>query len=101
MFFQIFNKISIILIFFLVSVCIIGDKLVENIANPALVKGICDNVVHGIVGLLTAMIIVVDTKNYKLASDESVLLVLCCTIVSSMIDVDHFIEARSLKFEVE
>lgn len=101
MFFQILNKISIILIFFLAAVCIIGDKLVESIANPVLIRGICDNTVHGLVGLLTAMIIVVDTKNYKLASDESVLLVLCCTLVASLIDIDHFIEARSLKFGVK
>lgn len=78
--------------------CLIGDKLVELSRLPIL-KAICDNLTHGVVGLLSAILLVINIKE-KLQHKESCGLVTLCLLISCVIDVDHFIAAKSMQLVV-
>lgn len=79
--------------------CLIGDNLVERFSNFAIFKAICDNFTHGLIGFLSAFLIVSELRDHVLWNERS-LLIAACTIVSSLIDIDHFIAARSWNLSV-
>lgn len=73
-------------------ICVFGDKKVQSTSEP-LTKALIDNSTHAVVGLLSAMIIVADQL-------DKVHLAVACMLLSSLIDVDHFLEANSLRLSV-
>lgn len=80
-------------------VCLLGDELVRWNANSLLSRAICDNVTHALNGMLCAVIITL-RANVQLSSNARFILILCGALVSSCIDLDHFIMARSLTLQV-
>ncbi|XP_052897649.1 transmembrane protein 267 [Anopheles moucheti] len=82
----------------LCCVCICGDKLTEYVQYPALLRACIDNATHAFIGCIAAEIILHSFK-YQLARHEYYLLLFIGMIVSSFIDLDHFIEARSFSLQ--
>lgn len=72
--------------------CFAGDKVLRVERNN-IAKAIIDSVTHGLVGLLSSMILFTDNI-------ENMHLAIICMIFSSAIDIDHFITARSMKLSV-
>lgn len=89
----------IVLTTLLAVVCFVGDRLVEYQSDSALGKAICDSLTHATVGLLSATILVLQLMQH-IHMNEKLLLILICCLLSSLIDVDHFIAARSLRLAV-
>lgn len=73
--------------------CKMGDKLLQTMSAGQLSKAIVDNVTHALVGLLSGIIVVSSHQ-------EKLHLAIGCMLISSLIDADHFIAARSLKLVV-
>lgn len=92
---------SLCICLFVVSamVCTIGDCLVELSWNSCLRKAICDNITHAIVGLLSALHFIC-LLNGHVAANEKLRLICGGFLLSSLIDIDHFIEARSFRLSV-
>ncbi|XP_053665188.1 transmembrane protein 267 [Anopheles marshallii] len=82
----------------LCCVCVFGDKLTEYVQNPALSRACIDNATHAFIGCVAAEIVLHSFK-YQLARQEYCLLLFTGMIVSSFIDLDHFIEARSFSLQ--
>lgn len=72
--------------------CVVGDNRLKASIKPV-IKAAFDNVTHGIVGLLSASIVIG-------AQADKLYLAVACMMISSLIDADHFIAARSLKLSV-
>jgi hypothetical protein len=66
----------------------VGDKKLQTIKHP-LIKAFCDNMTHGLIGLFSAAIVLVDNI------DKLYFAGFCM-----MVDIDHFLVARSLKLSV-
>jgi uncharacterized membrane protein len=77
----------------IVLTCIIGDKKLNSTNERQIVRAFYDNITHGLVGLFSAAILFTDDW-------ERMCWAVICMILSSAIDVDHFILARSLKLSV-
>lgn len=78
--------------------CILGDEMVEYFSSR-IMKAICDNVTHGLVGYLSAVIIAHNYKGSVLPTEKK-LVAFMSYLTASVIDADHFIEARSFKLKV-
>lgn len=83
----------------LAVVCIFGDWLVGLNSNSSIAKAIFDNVTHACVGLLTASLLFIQLDRRISSAERNAAIIVCC-LVSSLIDVDHFIAARSWKLTV-
>lgn len=78
--------------------CLLGDNFVELTQHP-LLKALADNATHAAIGALTG--ITFATQFYERTSQLfGWILIFTCFVVSSFIDLDHFVEARSLYLEV-
>ncbi|CAG9790631.1 unnamed protein product [Diatraea saccharalis] len=75
---------------------VFGDFLVfrSNFTNSQVIRAVTDNLVHAIIGCLSAMIFFNHETN--LTRQACHLNIAFCTMLSSFIDVDHFLVARSL-----
>lgn len=83
----------------LVSItCIVGDNLLETTRHP-LLKALCDNATHAIVGGLTGIAFIMHFYD-KLSNVAGWTLIFACFAVSSFIDLDHFAAAKSLSLYV-
>lgn len=80
-------------------VCIVGDWMVELNSNSKIAKAIVDNATHTCVGLLTAPLLLIQLNRRISSFDRNAIIIVCC-LVSSLIDIDHFIVARSLNLTV-
>jgi len=69
--------------------CVVADKKMQSISEP-LTKALIDNSTHAMVGLLSAVIVFIDQL-------DKIHFVVVCAVVSSLIDSDHFVMAKSLK----
>lgn len=89
--------IKAILTLCIAASAIIGDVLVDY-SDIKIVKALVDNCTHAIIGGFTWTLIQTYRKNdiYTNAFLE----IFICTAASSLIDVDHFIVARSFRLEV-
>ena len=89
----------------LVSTCIIGDLLlgVVQIKSSHLLRAAVDNGTHGLVGLLSWAIVVNPTLIPVLELLKEPLLweVVLCGVLSSLVDLDHFLAAKSFKLQVK
>lgn len=72
--------------------CVVGDNRFRAATTPV-IKAAFDNVTHAIVGLLSATIVIG-------AQADKFHLAVACMMISSLIDADHFIAAKSLKLSV-
>ncbi|XP_062541257.1 transmembrane protein 267 [Armigeres subalbatus] len=78
----------------LLIVCLVGDKLLQTVQKPPLLKAAVDNVTHALIGLIATEIVVHQFRD-QLGRSELWLLIGFGFGLASWIDVDHFIEARS------
>lgn len=62
-------------------------------------EALADNATHGLVGAMSALIVVMEFSD-RLALVEQKWLIAVGFLVSSGIDVDHFIAARSIRLKV-
>lgn len=81
------------------GICIFGDYLVERNHESQILKAICDNTTHALIGLFSALIMILEA-NRRIGGIERISLIVICTIVSSFIDFDHFVVAKSIKLSV-
>lgn len=81
------------------GICILGDYLVDINHESQIAKAIFDNVTHATIGLLSAIILILQS-NHRIIRTERYLLIAMSVLVSSLIDIDHFIMAKSLKLSV-
>lgn len=72
--------------------CVVGDKKLQT-SREQLSKSLWDNATHALVGFFTAIIVLTDQS-------DRLQLAAVCLIMSSVIDVDHLIAARSFKLAV-
>ncbi|XP_049293772.1 transmembrane protein 267 [Anopheles funestus] len=82
----------------LCCVCVFGDKLTEYVQKSALLRACIDNATHAFIGCVVAEITLHSLK-YQVSHQEYCLLLFVALIVSSFIDLDHFIEARSFSLQ--
>ncbi|XP_050075591.1 transmembrane protein 267 [Anopheles maculipalpis] len=93
-----FNIVLVLKHVILCCVCIFGDKVTETVQKPALLRACIDNATHATIGCIAAEILLHSLK-YHTKNQEYWFLLLIATVVSSLIDLDHFIEARSFRLQ--
>lgn len=79
--------------------CLFGDEIARWNVNSLLLRAICDNLTHALNGMLCALIITLRT-NIQITGNDRFILTQLGALISSCIDLDHFIMARSLTLEV-
>lgn len=72
--------------------CVAGDIKLRTVSEP-LSRSIWDNTAHALIGFFSALIILTDHVDH-------LHMAIACMIMSSIIDIDHFIEARSARLTV-
>jgi hypothetical protein len=75
--------------------CAVGDKKFQTSTKP-LLKAFIDNSTHGAIGFFSAIIAFWDHRDWIYCLQLSA----ACLMMSSLIDADHFIAARSLTLSV-
>lgn len=81
------------------ATCLLGDTVVDIVKQYDLLRSLCDNLTHAIIGALSALILVIKFQD-RLFPDEQKLLVIFGFTAAALVDVDHFIEARSFRLKV-
>ncbi|XP_055536911.1 transmembrane protein 267 isoform X3 [Wyeomyia smithii] len=79
-------------------ICIAGDKLQLVVQKPHLLRAVIDNASHALIGLIASEIVVHHYKDHLGRSQMYGLIATGC-VLSSVIDLDHFIEAKSFHLE--
>ncbi|XP_012264246.2 transmembrane protein 267 [Athalia rosae] len=72
-----------------------GDSLLYNLKNSTL-RAISDNVTHALVGGLSWTLVITLSKN---SVTRNLLGITLCFVISSLIDLDHFLLAKSWKLQ--
>lgn len=95
--FKISTVVHLVLILSLASTAVIGDLLVQH-ASLHIQKAIFDNFTHAAIAGISWIIVCF----YFRCSDLYVVFseVLACTMIGSVIDLDHFLMARSVNLKV-
>ena len=73
----------------------IGDKLLQQ--DSEVIRAFSDNLTHATVGGLTWLLVLILSKKSILQNISSVIL---CFFISSFLDLDHFLVARSWRLHV-
>lgn len=94
-----FTNKQFILSCLLCITCILGDKLVDIYKSSNVAKALLDNLTHGLIGYIVGCIVADEFKD-RLSAYEQLLLSTFCFFIASVIDVDHFIEAKSFNLHV-
>lgn len=81
-----------------VLACLLGDYLDEKTDHP-LLRALCDNGTHALVGALSGISFVIHFHD-KISNVTGWLMMFGCFACSSLIDMDHFIIAKSFSLEV-
>ncbi|XP_013162575.1 PREDICTED: transmembrane protein C5orf28 homolog [Papilio xuthus] len=91
--------LSILLTILLCLSAIIGDYVVfrSKYSESQVFRAFSDSSVHAIIGLISGMLFF--TYDIGLTTQARIYNVIFCTILSSLIDIDHFIAARSFKLK--
>lgn len=86
----------------LVMVCICGDSLTNNLKKLSLRKGMADNLTHGLIAAISWLLVLLPLKcQFEFwLSPNKLAQVVTCGLVGCLIDVDHFITAKSLSLKV-
>lgn len=85
--------INTVLSALIVVTCYVGDKKLHATNERQIVRAFFDNATHGLVGLFACGIAFIDNW-------DKMYMAVVCMLISSAIDVDHFIVARSLHLKV-
>lgn len=85
--------VNSILSFVVAVTCAVGDKSLQKMPLQPLTKAMIDNSIHGLIGLFSATILLTD--NF-----DKLHMAVACMMMSSVIDADHFVAARSFKLAV-
>lgn len=92
----------------IITVCLLSDLALNfdfskhtpsrrTTSEFEVLKALCDNVGHGLTALLAWLVVI----NYDLSSDTwNVITTVVCGLCGSMIDLDHFYSARSIRLQV-
>lgn len=83
----------------LVAVSLLGDHLVSRIHQKHAVKAISDNSTHFLIGGISWLIVCINTS-FLQNHTQSIYEILLCALIAAVIDVDHFICAKSLSLKV-
>ncbi|KAJ0169487.1 hypothetical protein K1T71_015074 [Dendrolimus kikuchii] len=91
--------LNIILSILLLILTICGDYIVfkSKYSDSQLYRGFADSLVHASIGCVSAITFFSNGLNIPLSS--CICNVSICTVMSSFIDVDHFIVARTFNFK--
>ncbi|XP_028171688.1 transmembrane protein 267 [Ostrinia furnacalis] len=83
----------------LFSTALLGDYIVfkSKYSNSFIFRAIADSTVHAGVGLFSSLLFF--SRGQSILSNTCIYNVILCTIVSSLIDVDHFIVAKSINLK--
>ncbi|KAK0168361.1 hypothetical protein PV327_002172 [Microctonus hyperodae] len=88
------NKIIQVISLFLIGIIsVTGDKIVKN-SDDMVIRAISDNLTHGLVAGISWLLVTVINQHSIINNIPCIVL---CATISSLIDIDHFIEARSWK----
>lgn len=101
MFSQILRVMSVsnVIISILIGiVAIIGDELVAKMSK-FIERAVTDNATHAIIGGLS-WLIVTNNVQYFCTPVQKLLEIIICTLISSFIDLDHFLVAGSFNHSV-
>ena len=95
---QLLSPVSIISSLLLPAVCMTGDHLLsyQFIRSNMYRRSLTDSITHGIIGGVSWMIVLGESA----LSRSGVTQFFLGIILASVVDVDHFIMARSLKLQV-
>lgn len=94
---MIFHKIWIVncsLSLAVVGVCIVGDMSLGMSHRSQLFRAYADNLSHALIGLLSCCIVIAENSN-------NFYVAVICLIISSLIDIDHFLAAKSFRLSVK
>jgi len=80
----------------LFSVCVLGDILSQNQNGLPIMRALFDSATHGLVGII-AWFIAIDNGSLSVQSSKEIIL---CGVLAAIVDLDHFIAARSLSLDV-
>ncbi|XP_018579196.1 transmembrane protein 267 [Anoplophora glabripennis] len=94
MFFKYFYSLNVYITFLIAVVAILGDYIVAHL-KIHIFQAIFDNATHAIIGGLSWFLVCINYKT-ELRSSYVILEIGICSFLSSFIDVDHFIAAKSL-----
>lgn len=77
----------------ILGICVFGDRLLEepDFTRIGWMRAIIDNSTHGAVGLLSWMVVLGGGCNSHGAQQ-----IFLCGILASLVDIDHFIAAKSI-----
>lgn len=98
MFIKYFFSLNIYITFLIAITAILGDYIV-SLSKIHIFQAIFDNATHAIIGGLSWFLICINYKK-ELSSSYVILETGICSLLSSLIDVDHFIAAKSLNLKV-
>lgn len=96
--FHLMVYIRIVLTTLVTITCLLGDNFVELTEHPVL-RALVDNGTHAVIGAITGIAFVVQFYE-KITNCLGWSLIILCFSTSSLIDLDHFIQARSWNLEV-
>lgn len=96
---SLFNIKQLALPVILGATCLLGDIIVDIVKQYELLRSLCDSLTHAIVGALSALVLVLKFHD-RLPPDEQKLLVIFGFTAAALVDIDHFIEARSFRLKV-
>ena len=84
----------------ILTVCYVGDYLLFSCQDPV-IKAVSDNVTHGLVGALSWTIISFSTSISVVSNlKNNAVWILTAGLLSSGVDIDHFLAAQSFKLQV-
>lgn len=98
MFFKYLFTSNVYLTFLLGIVAVLGDYMVAH-TKLHIFQAIFDNTTHAVIGGVSWFLVCINYRK-ELSSSYVVLETAACSLLSSLIDVDHFIAAKSLKLSV-
>ncbi|XP_028139609.1 transmembrane protein 267 [Diabrotica virgifera virgifera] len=90
------NKLTTYLTFLIFLTAIIGDYVVSY-SKLHVFQALFDNTTHFLIGGLSWLIVCLNSKD--VSHTEKIIEVVICSLISSLIDIDHFIEARSINLK--
>ncbi|RVE47646.1 hypothetical protein evm_007743 [Chilo suppressalis] len=93
------RNINAVLTLGLFFTAVLGDYVVfrSNYITSQVIRAIVDNLVHATIGCLSALIFF--NHDLNMTRHACLYNVTFCTLLSSLIDIDHFMVARSLHFK--
>lgn len=94
----VFNLNSYLICFISVT-AILGDYLVIRNSN-ATAKAVFDNATHAIIGALCWTLFYINSNKVGISTKCIIFEIAICALIASVIDLDHFIAAKSLSIKV-